>query len=302
MKFRPLPTFCVILLCVARLLGAEPEEIVVASYNVQNYVGGEGENTGGRPAKPKPKQAIEALVRVIKDINPDILGVCEMGRSEQFEDFKARLKEAGLQFVDSEYVEAADADRHLALLSRFPIVSRQSLADVTYELNGSLEKVKRGFLDVTVRVNPDYDLRMVGAHLKSKLAVAQGEALMRRFEAQLLRKHLEGILTSDPKINLLAYGDFNDTKNEPPIQEIMGVRGSATFMADLWAKDELGDRWTHYWRIADQYARIDYLFASPALFPEVVKNKSRVYRSEFWNEASDHRPIYTSIVPVNRKR
>ena len=35
----------------------------------------------------------------------------------------------------------------------FPIVARNSRGDVPYELDGKPEKVKRGFLDVTVQVN-----------------------------------------------------------------------------------------------------------------------------------------------------
>ena len=58
-------------------------------------------------------------------------------------------------------------------------------------MNGQPEKVRRGFLDVTIEVNAGYRLRMVGAHLKSKLPIPGGEALMRRYEAQLLRKRLE---------------------------------------------------------------------------------------------------------------
>ena len=53
-----------------------------------------------------------------------------------------------------------------------------------------------------------------------------------------------------------------------------GRRNRPMHMADLWAKDEFGDRWTHYWKTADQYSRIDYLFVSPALFREVVLAKS----------------------------
>ncbi len=301
MKLRPF----LAALFIPLLLHAAPRPIVVASYNVQNYLGEEeaeasAASGSGFRVRPKGEKAIEALVRVVKEINPDILGVCEMGRPEMFEDFKKRLAAAGLGYVDSEYVQAADPDRHLALLSRFPIAARQSKTDVGYELEGVPEKVKRGFLDVSVRVAPDYDLRMVGVHLKSKLPTPQGEALIRRHEAQLLRAHLSDIMKADPEVNLLAYGDFNDTKNEPPIHEVMGVRGSANYLADLWAKDNLGDRWTHYWRTADQYSRIDYFFASPALFREVVLAESRVYRSDFWSDASDHRPIFTTIIPVNK--
>lgn len=282
-------------------LVAAPRPIVVCTYNVENYVGRDQAATGDRQARPKSEKEIGALIRIIKEIDPDILGVCEMGSPERFDDFKARLKSAGLGYVDSEYLAGADPDRHLALVSRFPIVSRQSRADVPFELNGVPQKVRRGFLDVTIRVNPDYDLRMVGVHLKSKLAAPEGEALIRRHEAQKLRRHLEKIMAGNPDVNLVAYGDFNDTKNEPMFQEITGARGSSNYMADLWARDSHGDRWTHYWRTADLYSRIDYIFVSPALFREVVLKKSTVYRSEFWNEASDHRPVFATIVPVNKK-
>jgi endonuclease/exonuclease/phosphatase family metal-dependent hydrolase len=277
------------------------DEIVVASYNLENYLGEEQAAPPTRKARPKSEKSIATEIRIIKEIGPDIIGVCEMGRPEQFADFKRRLDEAGLGYVDSEYVEAADPDRHLALFSRFPIVAHQSQPDVTYELNGAPRKVARGFLDVTVRVNDHYDLRLVGVHLKSKLPIPEGDAIVRRHEAELVRHYIEKIMTTDPEVNLLLYGDFNDTKNEAPIIEIAGPRGSPMHMMELLAKDSVGDRWTHYWQVADLYSRIDYLFASPALLHEIVSGKASVYRSDDWFEASDHRAIYTSIVPTNRR-
>ncbi len=283
-------------------LAAQPGEVVIATYNLENYLGAEPAADGGKSrGKPKTERAIEAVIRVVKEINPDILGVCEMGSRERFEDFKKRLATAGLGYTDFEYVQAADPDRHLALVSRFPIVARQSLPDVPFELNGQPEKVRRGFLDVTIQVTPDYVLRMVGVHLKSKLAAAEGEALIRRHEAQQLRRHVEGILTAAPQANLVCYGDFNDTKEQPMFAAVSGVRGTPTYLDDLPAKDDLGDRWTHYWKTADLYSRIDYLFVSPALVREVVPGSAHVHRSEFWNEASDHRAVFATIIPVNKK-
>ncbi len=295
--------FLPLVFALAVPLFAAPDEIVVCQYNVRNYVNekakGEGEKYG---THAKPETEIVALIKIIKDINPDVLGVCEMGTPDRFEDFKKRLADAALGYTDSEYVQAADADRHLALLSRFPIVARNSATDVSFELNGQPEKVRRGFLDVTVQVNPDYQLRLVGAHLKSKLPVPEGEAMIRRYEAQKLREHLETIMAADPNVNLLCYGDFNDTKNEPMFAAITGVRGTPSHMSDLRAKDSHGDRWTYYWPVADEYSRIDYLFASPALYHEVVLAKSSVYRSEEneWARASDHRAVFTSIIPRNK--
>jgi hypothetical protein len=74
---------------------------------------------------------------VIQDIHPDILGVCEMGPPEEFADFKARLKSAGLDYPDTEYVQGPDPQRHVALLSKYPIASRQSLTDVPFEMDGA---------------------------------------------------------------------------------------------------------------------------------------------------------------------
>ncbi len=291
-----------LLLALLRGVAAEPKAVVIATYNLENYVGAETvEGGASRRGKPKAEKAIDAVIRIVKEISPDILGVCEMGSPERFEDFKKRLADAGLGYTDSEYVAAADPDRHLALVSRFPIVARQSLTDVPFELNGQPEKVRRGFLDVTIQVAPDYALRMVGVHLKSKLAAAEGEAVVRRYEAQQLRRHVEKILTAEPQVNLVCYGDFNDTKEQPMYAAVTGVRGTPTYLDDLPAKDDLGDRWTHYWKTADLYSRIDYLFVSPALVREVVPGSARVFRSDFWNEASDHRAVFATIIPVNKK-
>jgi endonuclease/exonuclease/phosphatase family metal-dependent hydrolase len=267
---------------------AEPGEVVFAAYNLENYL-------TSQSGAPKPEHEIAALVRIVKDINPDILGVCEMGPRDQFEDFKKRLADAGLGYTDFEYIEGPDEQRHLALLSRLPITAHESLADVPFTLNGRQEKIKRGILDVTVKLDDTHTLRLIGVHLKSKLAVPEGDALIRRNEAHLLRGHIEKILAADPVTRLLLYGDFNDTKNEPAVHEVMGPRGAADSMSDLLLKDRLGDRWTHYWKIADIYSRIDYIFASPALLPNLLRDKCSIYRSEDWNEASDHRPIIATL-------
>ena len=85
-------------------------------------------------SEPKPEKEKAALFHIIQSINPDILGVCEMGPKDQFEDFKKHLADAGLGYTDFELVEAADPDRHLALASRHPIVERHSVADASYKL------------------------------------------------------------------------------------------------------------------------------------------------------------------------
>lgn len=294
--------FCIFFASLS-IVRAAPDEVVIAGYNIENYL--VTDRLDGKiheKSAPKPEKEKAALFHIIKEINPDILGVCELGPKDQFEDFKKRLESAGLGYKDFEYVEGSDPTRHLAIASRYPIIERHSVTNASYKLNGVDEKVKRGFLDVTVQITPDYKLRLVGCHLKSKLAVPEGEALVRRNEAHLLRQHINEILKADPLTNLLVYGDFNDTKNEPPIHEIMGPRNAPDHLYDIWLKDDRGEYWTHFWKYADIYSRIDFIFVNKALMPEVVFDKSRVYRGSDWNEASDHCPVITTIRPVNREK
>ena len=294
--------FCVFFASLS-IVRAAPDEVVIAGYNIENYL--VTDRLDGKiheKSAPKPEKEKTALFHIIKEINPDILGVCELGPKDQFEDFKKRLEAAGLGYKDFEYVEGSDPTRHLAIASRYPIIERHSVTNASYKLNGVDEKVKRGFLDVTVQITPDYKLRLVGCHLKSKLAVPEGEALVRRNEAHLLRQHINEILKADPLTNLLVYGDFNDTKNEPPIHEIMGPRNAPDHLYDIWLKDDRGEYWTHFWKYADLYSRIDFIFVNKALMPEVVFDKSRVYRGSDWNDASDHCPVITTIRPVNREK
>ncbi len=148
---------------------------------------------------------------------------------------------------------------------------------------------------MTIEVNPSYRLRLVGAHLKSKLAVPSGEALLRRNEARLLRQHIDRVLNKDPNANLLVYGDLNDTKDQPAIQEILGPRQSPNRLSDILLADEQGDHWTYYRQLSDTYDRIDYILTSQALLPQIDQSQSCVYRSSDWYAASDHRPVVTVI-------
>src|SRR6202045_873996 len=182
------------------------ETVTFAHYNIENYLEMNRREGSQGAFGPKPEREKKALVRIIKEIHPDVLGVAEMGPPDQFEEFQKRLKEAGLEFPFTEYVSGADRDRHLALLSRFRIVERDSEKDLFFDLNGQREPVERGFLDVTLEVSPTLRLRVGGAHLKSKLAVASGEALLRLNEARLLRQHIDAALTKEPNQNLLVYG------------------------------------------------------------------------------------------------
>ncbi len=277
------------------------EEIRFTFWNLRNYLYTASPAPEAGSNRPKPGREQQAVTTILLEIRPDILGVCEMGSPAELAQLQAALKAGGLDLPHAEHVQGDDPVRHLALLSRFPIVARQPVTGLHYLLDQNEFPVQRGFLDVTVAVNPDYQIRLVGAHLKSRRDVPEGDqALMRRNEAHLLRRHLDGILTAAPDTNLLVYGDLNDTRDQPGVKALKGLRGSTAALTEIVPRDESGERWTYYYPEADEYSRIDFVLASRALLPEMREARSFLYSGKDWATASDHRAVTAVFHPDDK--
>jgi len=279
------------------------KEIRFLSYNLRNYLPMRRRVNGvSVEDAPKPENEIAALIEAVVAAKPDIIGVCEIGGPSYVKDFKDRLKMAGLDLSHSELVEAStEYERNLALLSRFPIVARHPLTNLSYLIGDKRLPFQRGILDVTIAPNSHYRLRLIGLHLKSKREVPEADqAMMRRNEAQLARLHVDRILKEDPSVNLIVYGDLNDTKNEAPVRALRGRYRSDTYLTAINVEDQYGFRWTHYWNYADTYARLDFVLASKGMRLEIDKKKSYIPHGADWILASDHRPLVVIILPKDR--
>ena len=199
----------------SNLLATEP--VTFVAYNLKNYLQMDRRVEGEfKRMADKPEKEIAVLVEMIEQTDPDILGLVEIGNEADLSDLQKRLAAAGVDLPHSTWCKGADPFRHVALLSKFPIVSTKHQSELTYVLDKKTLPFGRGILDATVQVTPDYQLRLLGLHLKSKRPVDEGDqALMRRSEAQLLRDYVDQIISAKPETNLLLFGDFNDTRNEP---------------------------------------------------------------------------------------
>ncbi|MBL9133435.1 MAG: endonuclease/exonuclease/phosphatase family protein [Verrucomicrobiaceae bacterium] len=296
-----------IFLFLASPAPAQDVAAVFCSYNVKNWLTMDRfdmETKKMLTATGKPEAEKERVVSILAAIKPDVLGVCEIGTSDDVADLQKRLKKAGLDLPFTELAHGGDEARRLALLSRFPIAARNSQTDLKYKLGDVEFPFQRGILDATIRFTKSFDVRFLGVHLKSKREIPEADQnQMRRHEARLLRKHMDGIFTASPGARILAYGDFNEHRNEPAIDTIMGDRKSETEMTDVWLKDNDGEVWTHFWDAADTYSRLDYLFTSRLLKPHLDFKKSFIYSARDFDKASDHRPIVTTIrfAPWNEK-
>ena len=275
------------------------ESVVFCSYNVKNWLIMDRYDPAQRKvltAAAKPESEKERVVSILAAIKPDVLGVCEVGSADDLAELQTRLKAAGLDLPYTELTHGGDEVRRLGLLSRYRITAKNSQTELTYKLGGEVLPVQRGILDVKIQFTKDFDVRFLGVHLKSKREIPEADQnLMRRNEARLLRKHMDGIFAADPGARILAYGDFNEHRNEPAITTIIGDRKSDSEMQDVYLKDTGGEVWTHFWDAADTYSRLDYLFASRLLRPHLDYKGTFIYSARDFDKASDHRPIVTTI-------
>lgn len=283
---------------------SDNQEVSVVFYNLKNYLAME-RRVGKEVVKdaPKPESEVKHLIAGIVDIQPDILGVCELGDPSYMADFKGRLKKAGVDLPHTELVTAASGhNRNLALLSRYPIIEVNSRDDYTYTIGDTKLPFQRGVLDVTIAINPRYHLRYVALHLKSKRDVPEADqALMRLNEARLARQHLDQIFEKQPGINLVVMGDFNDLRIEPPVKALQGNWSRPGYLSSLTLDDHYGFRWTYHWSYADSYSRFDYALYSRGLSPEINRPASHIHHWDDWDKASDHRPLVMRIMPEDQQ-
>lgn len=288
---RKLLAFIVTLAWVPALLAQSNGTFVIGAFNVENWNSIERH---GKPNIPKPAAEKEAVVQVISSARPDVLGLEEMGNTNDLAELRAALAAKGVDYPHWEHVQAADPDRHVCLLSRFPITARHSRTDYTYPLNGQPTPIGRGILDVLVQVNDRYSFRALVLHLKSKRSSEHGDqAAMRLAEAQLVRNHITGLLQQNPQQNLIAMGDFNDTPETPPIQAVIGTPPFVLF--PLPCTTSRGHSGTHYWARSNEWSRIDYLLASPGMSNEFVTGSAHIYEGPLAGKASDHRMVYAGF-------
>ncbi|HXK79869.1 MAG: endonuclease/exonuclease/phosphatase family protein [Kiritimatiellia bacterium] len=248
--------------------------------------------------EPKPREETEAIINAIQAAAPDILAVQEMGDPAAWAEFKYNLRQAGLDYPHEEYLRRGKSDLNIAVLSRFPIVERQSHTSDTYTIGPAQFPILRGVIDITIEINPDYRLRLMVAHLKSKVFHSFGQAEMRRSEARLLNNHVRDALRENPEVNLLVVGDFNDDPSSAAVREIRTYKRE-TLLHDLRPTDAVGDAWTHR-QNDDVYHRIDFMLASRGLLPEVLPDKCYAVRAPGLERASDHRPIVATFAATER--
>jgi len=263
-------------------------EFSIMSYNLKlfSYM---DRDKDGQEDDFKPETEIAPLVALICEIKPDVLAVQELGLEDSLTLLQQRLKECGFEYTYRDSLVNPSAFANLGILSRFPITYSEPMTNYSYSIKGRNFDVQRGFQQVDIQVNPDFKFRLINVHLKSKLFHESGQTEMRRNEARLLAAHVRRLQKDSTNINLVICGDFNDSYRSAAMRELIGT--DEINLIDLRLEDEFGDRWTHYYRGEQSYARIDYFLVNRNMESRWVDFKSGIVRDRRTYEASDHRPI-----------
>ncbi len=273
------------------------QALTVATYNVENYLVTDRLVDGVyREAYPKPEKEKTALRRVIAGIAPDILAVQEMGPQPFLDEFQRELREAGQDYPFTVLLEAADPDRHVAVLSKVPFkeVRRHARVPITYF--GHKDAVKRGVLEVVFATSAgDFSLFVV--HLKSRRTERKDDpesAIQRHEEAGAVRDLVLSRYPDPAQGRFILCGDWNDTRGSKPVR-VLTQRGERDIGEILRAADSHGETWTHFYRREDTYSRIDYFLVSATMKPLVAGARATIWDGPGTGDGSDHRAVFVQL-------
>jgi endonuclease/exonuclease/phosphatase family metal-dependent hydrolase len=286
-----------VLWCVFAVAGLRAETLTIATYNVENYVATNRMTEAGyRKEYPKPEAQKSALRRVVRELDADVLLLQEMGGAPYLAELQRDLDREGIGYPYADVLEAADADRHVAMLSRRKPAEIVRHAALAFPYFGGRENVKRGLLEVRfATAKGEFTIFVV--HLKSRFTDRPDDpesALRRTGEATAIRDAVLARFPEPAAARFAIMGDFNDHKASHALRRFAS-RGGLKIAELLPAVDSQGESWTHLYKKQDSYTRVDHVLVSAGLRRFVRGDAARIYDGPDVAEASDHRPVVVTL-------
>lgn len=286
---------CGVLALTAARIRAEP--LTLATYNVENYGSANRMTEAGyRQDYPKPEAQKQALRAVIRGLNADVLVLQEMGGPSHLDELRRDLRAEGFDYPHAALASAADEARRLAILSRRPLASVVTHADLHFKYFGAQETVKRGLLEATIATAAG-DVVLFALHLKSRFTERPDDplsALRRAGEATAIRDRILQRFPTPGTARFVVLGDCNDSRTSRPLA-LLQKRGRTEIATLLTGADSRGEVWSHAFRREETYSRVDQILVSPGLLPAVRDGAARIYDGPGVREASDHRPVFVVL-------
>jgi endonuclease/exonuclease/phosphatase family metal-dependent hydrolase len=204
--------------------------VTVGTWNVENLF------LAGTPDGPSNddvyRRKLSYLASVITDVGADVACLQEVGGEQPLADLVSALDGT---LANTAIGQPDDRGIRVAVLSRFPVAERYdwvefpdgALTSVPDADGNVLTAMGRGALETVLALGSTHRLRVVTAHLKSKIlsfpgdrrypldenerARGAGYALLRRAaEAVAVRVELNTWMPREPEIPVVLAGDMND--------------------------------------------------------------------------------------------
>ena len=276
------------------------ESLVVLSWNVQNYTLADRYlYERYQRDYPKPEAEKEALRKTLKDLNPDIVLLQEIGGDDFLNELVIDLRDhEALDYPYHASLASNDEERRLGLLSKIPFEwVNNGLSEKTFTYLGNPIPLKRGLLEIRVTLD-GRELTLMEMHLKSRITTEEEDpdsGIRREKEARLIRDYIRELLEREPVKAIILMGDLNDHPRSSAYRRITQV-ADQKLLCELPVQDDRGDMWTYFYRQERRYEQIDYAFVSPDLLnPDKWHLDASIMGGESVRLASDHRPILMTI-------
>lgn len=277
------------------------DEIVVATCNALNLFDAEDDPYTNDDSTPqKPKQELEALARMLRGINADVVAMQEVesrGYLQRFLD--VYLPDLGYEhvvFYEGNDLRGID----VCLISRVPVgkvISHRHLRFPSHTPGKEWERFQRDLLRVELRPTHGDPFEIWVVHLKSNAGGTEEAEPIRLSEAEELRRLVVERLTADPGAAFLICGDFNDVWESPTLKSIVG---DMSMSLRAFFEEAPADQRITYNQEPFR-TMIDFQLCSPAMADRFVAGSYAIVAGSPELTGSDHNPVVSRYRAMGRQ-
>lgn len=229
-------------------------EYKIMSFNIEHM----NKMFDNNRIKPSCQQRAQAIAKVITDIDPDVVGICEAANAlEEHQDFVNNYLNAGYNIA----LGASRGGQNLVFYYRNPFrvdsiddaINYYSPWDKDVNDDGLKEHHKwdRKPLEVVFEIGAGGPkIRFILVHTKSKgifsvidfhnfQKIAQANRTRLIGQAHRLRERLKDLITAINPLPIIVMGDMNDGPGLDPYERILGRSFIETVMGSIYHPDQI---------------------------------------------------------------
>lgn len=270
---------------------ADDNALVLAAYNAENLFDVfDDPYTEDQDTQVKPRTEVEAIARVLRQLDADVIAFSEIENRGVLEALVAEmLGDMGYRYIA---VNTTNSGRgiNLGVVSRLPIdaVTSYRHRELTLPGEETTWRFARDLMHVRVSLPHGEPMEIFAVHFKSKRDSAgdPDSAKWRLAEATEAASIITNVMQQHPDRWVAMLGDFNDTPGSPPIDTLLDAG-----LIDAHAALPSARRVTY---LRQPYrSTIDYLLVNPPMRQAMVS--ATVPTNPALLEGSDHAPVIATF-------